>query len=401
MSGWLSIIGIGADGLAGLSSSARSLIAAAEVLVGGERHLALIPSRRAERLTWRRPLSDTVPEIAAHRGKRVVVLASGDPLWYGVGVTLLRHFGRDEVIVLPHPSAFNLAAARMNWPLADCSTLTIHGQPIERLALFLTPGARLLILSENGETPARVAAFLTTRGWGESEITVLEELASAAERRLNGCAARWSYGRVADLNTLAVTCIAGGRAQPFSRLAGLPDHAFRHDGQITKRVVRAATLAALAPLPLELLWDVGAGSGSIAIEWLRGGGGRAIAIEVDAARATLIAENAALLGVPELAIITGEAPAVMHDLPMPDAIFLGGGLSTPGVLDAAWQALKPGGRLVANAVTIDGEARLLEWQRAYGGRLVRIAVAETEPLGSHEAWRAQMPVTQLTMVKMK
>ena len=399
MSPWLSVIGIGADGLAGLARSALTLIETAQVLVGAERHLAMLPLGDAERLIWRRPLADSMRDIAARRGRRVVVLASGDPLWYGVGVTLLRHFGRDEMIVLPHPSAFSLAAARMRWPLADCSTVTLHGRPIDRLALFLSPGARLLILSEDGTTPEKVAALLVARGWGESEIAVLEEMGGAAERRLDGYAARWSHGRVADLNTLAVTCVAGPDARPLPRIAGLPDDAFRHDGQITKRVVRAATLAGLGPLPHELLWDVGSGSGSIAIEWLRGGGSRAIAIERAPARAALIAENAALLGVPELAIVTGMAPGVLHDLPVPDAIFLGGGLSTPGLLDTAWQALKPGGRLVANAVTVDGETQLLEWQRAHGGRLTRIAVAEAEALGAHAAWRAQMPVTQLTTFK--
>ena len=399
MSPWLSVIGIGADGLAGVSPSARALIDAADVLVGGERHLALIPPGPAERLSWRRPLSDTMHEIAARRGKRVVVLASGDPLWYGVGVTLLRHFGRDEMIVLPHPSAFSLAAAHMGWPLADCATVTLHGRPIERLALFLAPGARLLILSEDGGTAERVAGFLAARGWGESEIVALEELGGAAEQRLEGSAAGWQHGRMADLNTLAVTCVAGPAARPLSRLAGLPDDAFRHDGQITKRVVRAATMAALAPLPGELLWDVGAGCGSVAIEWLRGGGGHALAIERDPTRVALIAENAAMLGVPDLAIVAGAAPQVLQELPPPDAIFLGGGIATSGLLETAWQALKPGGRFVANAVTLDGEARLLEWHCAQGGRLTRIAVAEADALGTHHAWRTQMPVTQLALVK--
>jgi precorrin-6B C5,15-methyltransferase / cobalt-precorrin-6B C5,C15-methyltransferase len=396
---WLSVIGIGEDGLAGLAPAARTLVEQAQVLVGGERHLALVPGFAGERLTWRTPLADTLPEIAARRGQRVVVLASGDPLWYGVGALLVRHFGREEMVVLPGPGAFSLAAARMQWPIADCVPLTLHGRPLERLALFLTPEARLLILSEDGGTPARVAKFLTERGWGESALTVLEHMGGPTERRREGMASAWSESRVADLNSLAVECVAGPGARPRSRLAGLPDDAFRHDGQITKRVVRAATLAALAPLPNETLWDVGAGSGSISIEWLRGGGGDAIAIERDPARASLVAENAALLGVPELKIVHGEAPAALRDLPAPDAVFLGGGTGAPGLFKSAWDRLRPGGRLVANAVTVASEGRLAAWHQAQGGRLVRIAVAEAEPLGGGQGWRALMPVTQLTLVK--
>jgi precorrin-6B C5,15-methyltransferase / cobalt-precorrin-6B C5,C15-methyltransferase len=396
---WLSVIGIGEDGLAGLAPAARTLVEQAQVLVGGKRHLALVPGSGTERLTWRTPLADSLPEIAGRRGQRVVVLASGDPLWYGVGALLVRHFGREEVLVLPGRGAFSLAAARMQWSLADCIPLTLHGRPLERLALFLTPGARLLILSEDGVTPARVAAYLTARGWGESALTVLEHMGGPNEHRREGTAATWPAGRAAYLNTLAVECVAGPGARPLSRLAGLPDDAFRHDGQITKRVVRAATLAALAPLPGETLWDVGAGSGSISIEWLRGGGGRAVAIERVPARVALIGENAALLGVPELEIVPGEAPAVLRDLPTPDAVFLGGGTSAAGLFEAAWDRLRPGGRLVANAVTVAGEARFAAWHQRQGGRLVRIAVSEAEPLGGAQSWRALVPVTQVTLVK--
>jgi precorrin-6B C5,15-methyltransferase / cobalt-precorrin-6B C5,C15-methyltransferase len=396
---WLSVIGIGEDGLAGLTPAARAIVEQAQVLVGGKRHLALVPDSAAERLAWRTPLADTLPEIAVRRGQRVVVLASGDPLWYGVGALLVRHFGREEILILPNCGAFSLAAARMHWSLADCVPLTLHGRPLERLALFLTPGARLLILSENGETPATVAAYLTARGWGESALTTLEHMGRPNEHRREGIAATWSAAHVADLNTIAVECVAGPGARPLSRLAGLPDDAFRHDGQITKRAVRAATLAALAPLPGETLWDVGAGSGSIGIEWLRGGGGRAVAIERVAARVALIAENAALLGVPELEIVAGEAPAVLRDLPTPDAVFLGGGSGSPGLFDAVWDRLRPGGRLVANAVTVASEARFAAWHQARGGRLVRIAVSEAEPLGGAQSWRALLPVTQVTLVK--
>jgi len=396
---WLTVIGIGEDGLDGLSRAARTLVEQAEVLVGGDRHLAFVPKGRAEYLTWRQPLVDTLPEIAAHEGRRVVVLASGDPLWYGVGALLLHRFGREAVLVLPAPSAFSLAAAAMGWPLAECTPLTLHGRPLARLALFLAPGARLLILSEDGATPAAVAALLTERGWGESALTVLERMGGPRERRIEGRAGRWSESRVADLNTVAVECVAGRSARILSRLAGLPNDAYRHDGQITKRVVRAATLAALAPLAGETLWDVGAGCGSIGIEWLRGGGGRAIAIERNPVRLALIAENAAMLGVPELDIVPGEAPAALADLPTPDAVFLGGGTGVPGVFEQVWSRLRPGGRLVANAVTVAGEARLAAWHGQHAGQLTRIAVSEAEPLGSGHAWRPFMPVTQLCLSK--
>ena len=396
---WLTVIGIGEDGLDGLSRAARMLVDQAEVLVGGERHLAFVPESRAERLAWRRPLAETLPEIAARQGRRVVVLASGDPLWYGVGTLLLHKFGREAVQVLPAPGAFSQAAARMGWPIAECTTLTLHGRPPTRLALFLQPGARLLVLSEDGGTPAAVAALLAERGWGESLITVLERMGGPKERRHEGRAAAWGETGIADLNTLAIECIAGPAARAFPRLAGLPDDAFRHDGQITKRVVRAATLAALAPLAGETLWDVGAGSGSISIEWLRGGGGRAIAVERAPERAAMIAENAAELGVPELEIVAGEAPVALADLPAPDAVFLGGGSGAPGLFEQVWSRLRPGGRLVANAVTVEAEARLSGWRARHGGRLARIAVSEAEPLGGGLAWRPLMPVTQLCLAK--
>jgi precorrin-6Y C5,15-methyltransferase (decarboxylating) len=244
-----------------------------------------------------------------------------------------------------------------------------------------------------------VAALLAARGWGASALTVLERMGGPKERRIEGLASTWSPARAADLNTLAVDCIPGPDARINSRLAGLPDDAYRHDGQITKRVVRAATLAALMPLAGETLWDVGAGSGSIAIEWLRGGGARAVAIERDPARLAMIAENAAMLGVPELEIVAGEAPAALADLPAPDAVFLGGGTGTPGVFEQAWSRLRPGGRLVANVVTVAGEARLASRHAIHGGRLTRIAVSEAEPLGGGHAWRPLMPVTQLSLAK--
>jgi precorrin-6Y C5,15-methyltransferase (decarboxylating) len=400
MSPWLAVVGIGEDGLAGLGGAARALVQSAETLVGGARHLAHVPPGPAERISWAKPLGDTLAAIAARRGRRVVVLASGDPLCYGVGAMLARHFPPDEMTVLPQPSAFSLAAARLLWPLADCVALTVHGRPLDRLRLHLAPGVRLLALSEDGETPARAAALLRDAGWGPSAITVLEHLGGPLERRLDGTAERWEHGRAADLNTIAIECRPGPGARPLSRLAGLPDDAFAHDGQLTKRTVRAATLAQLAPLPGELLWDVGAGCGSIAIEWLRAGQGtRALAIERNAARCALIARNAAALGVPDLAIVQGAAPEALAGLPVPDAIFLGGGANAAALWPVLWQALRPGGRLVANVVTLEGEARLATWHAERGGELLRLTVARAEPVGGLHGWRPAMPVTQLAVVK--
>jgi precorrin-6B C5,15-methyltransferase / cobalt-precorrin-6B C5,C15-methyltransferase len=400
MTAWLSVIGIGEDGPAGLSAAARALIDAAALLVGGERHLALLPDAKAERLAWRQPLADTMTEIAARRGTPVVVLASGDPLFYGVAATLLRHFAAAELTVLPQPSAFSLAAARLLWPLEGCITLSLHGRPVEALRLHLAPGARIIALTTDGDTPVQLARLLSDAGWGPSRLAVFAHMGGERERHIDATAETWPLGRVAALNTLAIECRAGPAARPLSRLAGLPDDVFEHDGQITKRETRAQTLAALAPLPGELLWDVGAGCGSIAIEWLRAGLAlAAIAIERDAMRCATLARNAAALGVPELRIVHGTAPAALAGLPAPDAIFLGGGVGEGDLWDVLWTALKPGGRLVANAVTLAGEAQLLRWQARQGGGLVRLAVARAEPVGSRRAWRPLMAVTQLALVK--
>jgi precorrin-6Y C5,15-methyltransferase (decarboxylating) len=397
---WLSVIGIGEDGIAGLTPAARALIDTAEVLVGGARHLAMAPPGAAERIFWERPFARTVAAIAARRGRRVAVLASGDPLWYGVGVTLARCFCTEEMTILPQRSAFGLAAARLAWPLAECGTLSLHGRPLDGLRRHLAPNRRLLILSENGGTPRAVAALLCRLGWGASRMTVLAHLGGPHEKIVSADAAEWGEREAPDLNTIALACRAGPGARAWPCLPGLPDDAFAHDGQLTKSEVRAVTLAALAPLPGALLWDIGAGCGSVAIEWLRAGEGRsAIAVERRAERAALIAHNAAALGVPELRIIGAAAPAALADLSAPEAVFLGGGLGEPGLLEFLWAALRPGGRLVANAVTLEGEARLLAWQRQHGGALTRLAVSRAGPLGARHAWRPLLPVVQLAAAK--
>lgn len=395
---WLFVVGIGEDGLAGLTPAARALVERAEVLVGGARHLAMVPETMAERLSWATPLTATLPAIEARRGRRVVVLASGDPLWFGVGTKLARRFSAEEMIIVPHTGAFSLAAARLGWSLADAATISLHGRPLETLALHLAPEERILALSEDRDTPVAVARHLAASGWGPSRITVLEHLGGAKERRLDGLAADWPHPPGADLNTLAIRCRPGPKAVVLPRVPGLPDDAFIHDGQLTKREVRAATLAALAPLPGQTLWDVGAGSGAIGIEWMRAAErAMAVAIERDTERRDYIARNAAALGVPRLRLVAGEAPAALAGLPAPDAVFIGGGLSAPALVDTCLAALKPGGRLVANAVTLEGEAALVACQARHGGDLARLAISRAAPVGPFQGWRPLMPVTQWTL----
>jgi precorrin-6Y C5,15-methyltransferase (decarboxylating) len=397
---WLAVVGIGEDGITGLAPAARALVDTAEVLVGGRRHLGMVSRGGLERLLWERPLDRTIEAIAKHRGRNVTVLASGDPLWYGIGVTLVRRFSRDEMTIVPQPSAFSLAAARLGWPIADCPTISLHGRPLDTLRLHLASGRRILALSEDGDTPRAVAQLLTGCSWGPSRLVVLAHLGGPHEVVVEGEAQCWGNRRVADLNTIAIECHGTHRARALPHFAGLPDDAFEHDGQLTKREVRAATLAALAPLPGETLWDVGAGCGSIAIEWLRAGSGRsAVAIERIPARAAVIARNANSLGVPGLHIVTGTAPAALDGLPMPDAIFAGGGIGGSGLLSVLWGKLRPGGRLVANVVTAEGEAQLLDWHRSHGGALTRITVSRAEPSGLRHLWRSLAPVTQLAVTK--
>ncbi|UEM01243.1 precorrin-6y C5,15-methyltransferase (decarboxylating) subunit CbiE [Skermanella rosea] len=393
---WLSVVGIGEDGLDGVSPAGRRLIDAAEVLMGGERHLAMIPDDGRERLAWLSPFSEGIERLLDLRGRRVCVLASGDPLDHGVGATLARRIPAGETIVVPAPGAFALACARMGWPRAEVETLSLHGRPAALLHAYVQPGARLLILSENGATPGVIAGLLRQRGYGGSRITVLEHLGGPRER-----CREWRESEVyADLNTVAVECVADPGAPLLPRTPGLPDEAFRHDGQLTKREVRAATLAALAPVPGQLLWDVGAGCGSIALEWMRHHPAcRAVAIEPRGDRLALIAANAEALGCPRLAIVEGKAPAALAGLSAPDAVFIGGGITAPGLFETCWEALPPGGRLVANAVTIEGEQVLTGAYARLGGSLTRIAISRAEPVGPFSGWRPLMPVTQLALNK--
>jgi precorrin-6Y C5,15-methyltransferase (decarboxylating) len=400
MTPWLSIVGLGEDGLAGLTPAARVLFDQAEVLVGGKRVLAMVPEDGRERLSWPSPLSAGVDEIAARRGQRICVLATGDPLHHGIGVALAKQVRIEEMTIVPGPSAYTLACARLGWNRAEVETLSLHGRPLELLHPAVQPGAKLLLLTNGAETPAEVAALLRARGYGPSRIVVFEHMGGPKERRHQGVAEHWDARDVADFNTVAVDCVAGPGAMLLPRSPGLPDAAFRHDGQMTKREVRAVTLAALAPVPGQLLWDVGAGAGSVAIEWLRSDPRcRAIAIERNKDRIAFLAENADALGVPGLEIVAGAAPAALEGLEPPDAVFLGGGVRTPGVFEAAWAALEPGGRLVANAVTLEGAAALARWHGEHGGELLRIAISRTGPVGGATVLRPMMPVTQLRLAK--
>lgn len=393
---WLSVVGLGEDGWDGLTPTARALVGGAGLLVGGARHLSLVPPVAGqERRPWPSPLTDALPALLAERGRAVCVLASGDPSWFGIGATLSRVVPADETIVVPAPSAFSLAAARLGWPLQETACLTVHGRPLELMIPHLQPGARLLILSWDGTTPARLAALLRQRGFGASRLTVLEAMGGPRESRADATADAWTVERVADLNTLAVDCVASANARILPRAPGLPDDWFAHDGQITKREVRAVTLSALAPRRGALLWDVGAGSGSIGIEWmLADPANRAVAVEHREDRVARILANAAAFGVPGLTIARGKAPGALGGLAAPDAVFIGGGLTNDGVLDACWDALKPGGRLVANAVTLESEAALFAAHARLGGELSQIAVSRAAPVGGFRGWRPLMPVTQ-------
>lgn len=393
---WLSIIGIGEDGVAGLSPVAQRLVASAELVVGGKRHLDLAGDLiRGRRLTWPSPIADALPEILKYRGCSVVVLASGDPFHYGIGTMLLEQVPAAETLCLPQPSAFSLAAARLGWSLQDVSIVSLHGRALEGIVRHLQPGAQILVLAWDSETASKLARLLGERGMGRSKIVVLENMAGPRERVRVVTASGFDLVDVAALNTIALEVAASPDATVLPLAPGLDDELFEHDGQLTKREVRAVTLSALAPRQGELLWDIGLGAGSISIEWLlRHPSLRAIGFEERPERAARAARNAAALGTPDLQIVQARAPDGFADLPRPDAVFIGGGLSDPGVLDAAWSALKPGGRLVANTVSLESEARLIEGFQRHCGELVRLQASKAHKIGTVFAWRSATPVTQ-------
>ncbi|MET7330851.1 precorrin-6y C5,15-methyltransferase (decarboxylating) subunit CbiE [Nonomuraea sp. NPDC005650] len=429
----ITVVGIGADGWDGLSADARKALEAAEVLMGGRRQLDLVPVppagpervaehvagpagapervagpvrvpervagsvRAAERVAWPSPLVPALPGLMeAYAGREVCVLASGDPMFHGIGSTLVRLLGPANVRVVPHVSSLSLACARLGWPVEQVDVVSLVGRPPAALNAAILPGRRLLVLGAGRDSPSLVAGLATGLGYGPSPMTVLSDLGADSESVLTGTAETWAPREAGPsaLNVIAVECVPGSGAEPLPRVPGLPDTAFEHDGQLTKREVRAVSLSRLAPLPGELLWDVGAGAGSIAVEWMRAHPAcAAVAIESRAERAAAIARNADRLGVPSLRVVEGRAPAALEGLPAPDAVFVGGGATVPGLLERCWAALRPGGRLVANAVTLESESVIAQWYARLGGDLVRMSVQRASPVGSFTGWRAAMPVT--------
>ncbi|TGQ55499.1 precorrin-6y C5,15-methyltransferase (decarboxylating) subunit CbiE [Mesorhizobium sp. M1C.F.Ca.ET.193.01.1.1] len=398
---WLTIVGIGGDGLAGLGDEAKRRIAEAKVVFGGKRHLALVSSLvKGETRPWPTPFDTEMRDVLELAGTSVCVLASGDPFFHGVGVTLARKAEPDEMLVLPAPSSLSLAASRLGWALQDVEAISLHGHAIDLIRPLLHPGARILALTSDGDAPAAIAGLLDELGFGPSRLTVLEALGGPDEKRRTARADAFDLKKINPLNVLALEIESTPDARILPLTVGLADHLFEHDGQITKREIRAITLSALAPRRGELLWDIGAGSGSIGIEWMLAHPSmRAIAIEVDLERAARIRRNAAHCGVPGLAVIEGSAPKALAKLETPDAIFIGGGGSDAGVLEKAIKVLRPGGRLVANAVTLEMEALLLDQHNRRGGDLTRIALSRAAPVGSMQAWRPAMPVIQWSWVK--
>ena len=396
---WLSLVGIGEDGRDGLSPAARRRLAQAGLVVGGARHLELAAPISAPTLEWPSPIEDAIPRLLARRGEPTCVLASGDPFWFGVGALLRRHFAPEEMVCLPAPSAFSLAAARLGWSLQDCATISLHGRALAAIIPHLQPSAKILALSWDGATPAALARALVERGMGRSVLTVCEAMGGASERLRTCLAERFEMTDIAALNTIALEVVAERGARVLPLAAGLPDEYFEHDGQISKRETRALTLSALAPRRGELLWDIGAGSGSIAIEWmLADPANRAIAVEPKPERAARIGRNALTLGVPALLVVEGRAPEALQGLPPPQAIFVGGGCA-PGALEHYLATLPPGGRLVVNAVTLETQAELTAAYRRWGGDLTQAGFAHADPVGRFTGWRAAMPVVQWRIEK--
>ena len=433
MTAWLDIVGVGESGL---DESARHLVASAKVVLGARRlldllaHLPTSPTRgevplgasgsippqtpadtlplvgrdgegvhAPRRIEWKSGLDAMLAQLTALRGTPTVVLASGDPMWFGIGATLAKLLGAAEFRVHPHPSAFQYAAARLRWPLQHVTTLSLHGRPGELIQPHLAPGNRILALTSDATTAPHVAKLLAARGYGRSILTILENLGGTGER-LHSAEALGFDLVLGEFYVLAIDCVADPGATLLPSVPGLPDEAFVSDGQLTKREIRAATLAKLQPYPGALLWDIGAGCGSVGIEWMRAArDAKAIAFEREGERLQMIAVNADALGVPSLRIESGDAPDSFAGMPAPDAVFLGGAVSDETLFHCAWGALRRGGRFVANAVTIEGELALYERQSRLGGDLVRIDVAVLDSIGPHRALRPRMAVTQWAVTK--
>ncbi|WP_441964293.1 precorrin-6y C5,15-methyltransferase (decarboxylating) subunit CbiE [Mycolicibacterium houstonense] len=392
MTGRITVVGIGADGMAGLSQASRDELVNATVVYGSPRQLELLDdSVTPDRREWPSPMLPALPTLFGDSDAHVV--ASGDPMMHGIGATLIRLFGAEQVRVLPHVSSVTLACARMGWTVPDTEVISLVTAAPHTA---VRRGGRAIVLSRDAQTPATLARLLSETGRGDSELTVLEQLGGSGERRREGTAAQWAAAGpvdVDDLNVIAVTYLPDER-----RSQALPDDAFAHDGQLTKQSVRAVTLAALGPRPGELLWDVGSGSGSIAIEWSRSAPGcAAVAFERDEQRRERIDANVNAFGV--RVQIRGGAPEALDDAPAPDAIFIGGGVTQPGLLQACFDRLPSGGRLVVNAVTLESEAVVAQWYSKEGGELRRYQHYQGGAIGGFTGWRPALPVTQWSVVK--
>ncbi|WP_242145973.1 precorrin-6y C5,15-methyltransferase (decarboxylating) subunit CbiE [Sphingomonas sp. BAUL-RG-20F-R05-02] len=392
---WLTIIGIGEDGVDGLSAPAHAALTAAEIVTGATRHLALLPGSTVPVRPWPVPFEAGLPWLLGQRGRRVVMLASGDPFWFGAGTVLARHLAAGEWVAHPVPGTFSLAAARLGWPLEDTACLGLHAAPLTRLRPHLAPGRRAIVLLRDGAAVATLAKYLVSRSFGASVLSILESLGGPRERIRTTTAADLAFADIGHPVAVGVVCAGDGETLPHT--SGLADAWFDHDGQLSKRPVRALTLSALAPRAHETLWDIGAGSGSIGIEWLLAHPStQATAFEVDPVRAARVRANAAALGVDRLRAVEGRAPAVLVGHPPPQAVFVGGGLSDD-LLVALWPLMAPKTRLVANAVTLESEALLSRWHAQRGGSLLRIELSEAAALGSRRGWRASYPVVQWTV----
>lgn len=399
MNPWLHIIGLSERGVDTLDPASLAIIDAAETVLGPQRFL---PEGEGTQnvIAWQSPLSAMIEQVLAARGSQTVILATGDPNWFGIGASLDKHLSSDEFTIYPSPSAFQRAAAKLHWPLQNVACISLHGRAVETLHAQVLPGNRILALTSDAVTLKHVAELLMARGYGQSMLTVLENLGSAEERILSFPASDVDKYAIGNFYTLAIDCVAYATARLLPSIPGLPDDAFISDGQLTKREVRAATLAKLAPYPGALLWDVGAGCGSVAIEWMRAcRDAKAICFEHEGERLQMIALNKDALGVPSLEIVSGDAPQSLAGHPNPDAIFLGGDVGNHELFEACWQALKPGGRLVANAVTIEGEQALFERHAKHGGELARLDVSVLTHVGDYRALKPRMAVTQWLAIK--
>lgn len=392
------LIGIGDDGLLGLHPDARKALENADIIIGGARHLDFIVQTQAEKWHWPSPFDALLKQVRKAHGKHIAVLVTGDPLWYSAGEQFVDAFGVDNLCIYPHVGAFQLAAARMGWSIQNTITLSLHGRSANAIIKYLAPNQRILALSNGTETLKALIDILHKQGFGDSVIHAVSHLGGINESRVQIPMAQW-HGEIPQLSTLAIEVVHDGKSPIYSRTTVLPDDAFVHDGKMTKQIIRAASLARLRPQSGQMLWDIGAGCGSIGIEWLRQTDhASAIGVEPHAERRAMAVQNAQNLGTTELRLIDGYAMDVLADLPTPDAVFIGGGLCED-LAHICYGALRPQGRFVANAVTLESEAILLKLHETLGGVLERIQIAHANSIGNLHAWRPVMPITQFSVIK--